>query len=148
MEENIDSVVEDLITQLKISTSSPKRVENVSIDKEQLESFLIENSGNLIVKSLSILDTVQEYISTAPDAKDVAAFAELLKATSASIEAMNKIYISIERNKTVKEVKQMDVESREKINTQDNTTFLLTRKEVMAELLKQKDSEEARVIEV
>jgi hypothetical protein len=141
MEENIDSVVEDLITQLKASASAPKKVENVSIDKEQLESFLIENSGTLIMKSLSILDTVQDYISSAPDAKDVAAFAELLKATSASIEAMNKIYISIEKNKTVKEVKKMDIDSRERINTQDNTTFLLTRKEVMAELLKAKDEE-------
>jgi hypothetical protein len=70
------------------------------------------------------------------------------KAASSSIESLNKVYTSIERNKTVKEVKQMDINSREKINVSDNATFLLSRKEVMKELLKKAEEPEPTVVDV
>ena len=147
MEEDLDVVVNDIITQLKGTTALTKKEPIEELDKEKLEEFIIKNSGKLITKTLDIVDDVQTYISSAPEAKDVTALAELLKAASASIEALNKVYTSIEKNKTVKEVKQMDIDSREKINTQDNATFLLSRKEIMQELLG-KSKEEGKVVDV
>jgi hypothetical protein len=135
MEEDLDVVVNDIIAQLKGTTALAKREEVEDLDKDKLEDFIIKNSGRLITKTLGIVDDVQTYISSAPDAKDVAALAELLKAASSSIEALNKVYTSIEKNKTVKEIKQMDIDSKEKINTQDTAAFLLTRKELMQELI-------------
>jgi hypothetical protein len=41
----------------------------------------------------------------------------------------------------------MDIDSREKINVQDNATFLLSRKEIMQELIG-KSKEEDRVVDV
>ncbi len=147
MEEDLDVVVNDIITQLKGTTALSKREPEEELDKEKLEEFIIKNSGKLITKTLNIVDDVQTYISSAPEAKDVTALAELLKAASSSIEALNKVYTSIEKNKTVKEVKQMDIDSREKINVQDNATFLLSRKEIMQELIG-KSKEEDRVVDV
>jgi hypothetical protein len=147
MEEDLDVVVNDIITQLKGTTALSKKEPVEELDKEKLEEFIIKNSGKLITKTLDIVDDVQTYISSAPEAKDVTALAELLKAASASIEALNKVYTSIEKNKTVKEVKQMDIDSREKINTQDNATFLLSRKEIMQELIG-KSKEDDRVVDV
>lgn len=136
MEQDLDNVVNDIITQLKGTTSLTKAAESdPELSKEQLEEFIIKKSGKLISKTLDIVDDVQTYISSAPDAKDVAAMAELVKAASASIDALNKVYTSIEKNKTSKELKQMDIESREKINTQDNMTYLLSREEIMKNLL-------------
>ena len=147
MDEDLDVVVNDIITQLKGTTALTKKEPVEELDKEKLEEFIIKNSGKLIVKTLDIVDDVQMYISSAPEAKDVTALAELLKAASSSIEALNKVYTSIEKNKTVKEVKQMDIDSREKINTQDNATFLLSRKEIMQELIG-KSKEDDRVVDV
>lgn len=148
MEEDLDVVVNDIITQLKGTTALSKREPEEELDKDKLEEFIIKNSGKLITKTLNIVDDVQMYISSAPEAKDVTALAELLKAASSSIEALNKVYTSIEKNKTVKEVKQMDIDSREKINVQDNATFLLSRKEIMQELIGKAKQEEDRVVDV
>lgn len=148
MEEDLDVVVNDIITQLKGTTALSKREPEEELDKEKLEEFIIKNSGKLITKTLNIVDDVQTYISSAPEAKDVTALAELLKAASSSIEALNKVYTSIEKNKTVKEVKQMDIDSREKINTQDNATFLLSRKEIMQELIGKSREEDSKVVDV
>ena len=142
MEEDLDFIVGDIITQLKGTTVLSKREPEDELTKEKLEEFIIKNSGKLIKRSLDIIDDVQAYISSAPDAKDVAAFAELLKASSASMESLNKIYISLEKNKTTKDIKQMDIESKEKQNTQDNITHLLSRKEIMKELMGKADNAE------
>ena len=135
MEEDLDFIVGDILTQLKGTTALSKKEPEDELTKDKLEEFIIKNSGKLIKRSLDIIDDVQAYISSAPDAKDVAAFAELLKASSASMESLNKIYISLEKNKTTKDIKQMDIESKEKQNTQDNITHLLSRKEIMKELM-------------
>ena len=141
MDNELDNTIDDIISQLKGNTVLATRAPVDELTKENLEEFIIKNSGRLINKSLDIIDDVQAYIASAPDAKDVAAFAELLKASSASMEALNKIYISMERNKNAKDIKQMDINSKERINTQDNVTFLVSRKEMMRELIdKSKDS--------
>ena len=145
MEEDLDNIVGDIITQLKGTTALARREPEDELTKDKLEEFIIKNSGKLINKSLNIIDEVQAYISSAPDAKDVAAFAELLKASSASMESLNKIYISLEKNKTTKDIKQMDIESKEKQNTQDNVTFLISRKEIMKELMGKADKTEAPI---
>ena len=145
MEEDLDFIVGDIITQLKGTTALSKKEPEDELTKEKLEEFIIKNSGKLIMKSLDIIDDVQAYISSAPDAKDVAAFAELLKASSASMESLNKIYISLEKNKTTRDIKQMDIVSREQLNTQDNITHLLSRKEIMKELMGKADKAETPI---
>ena len=145
MEEDLDFIVGDIITQLKGTTALAKKEPEDELTKEKLEEFIIKNSGKLIMKSLDIIDDVQAYISSAPDAKDVAAFAELLKASSASMESLNKIYISLEKNKTTRDIKQMDIVSREQLNTQDNITHLLSRKEIMKELMGKADKAETPI---
>lgn len=145
MEEDLDFIVGDIITQLKGTTALTKKEPEDELTKEKLEEFIIKNSGKLIMKSLDIIDDVQAYISSAPDAKDVAAFAELLKASSASMESLNKIYISLEKNKTTRDIKQMDIVSREQLNTQDNITHLLSRKEIMKELMGKADKAETPI---
>lgn len=150
MEDSLDEAVNDILSQLKDTTTLARKVPTIEEDlqKEDLEKYIISTSGKLINKTMGIIDNVNDYISSAPEAKDVTALAELLKAAATSIESLNKVYTSIERNKTVKEVKQMDIDSREKINVNDNATFLLSRKEVMQELLKKAEEPDPKIVDV
>jgi hypothetical protein len=61
------------------------------------------------------------------------------------MESLNKIYISLEKNKTTRDIKQMDIVSREQLNTQDNITHLLSRKEIMKELMGKVDKAETPI---
>jgi hypothetical protein len=133
MDTDLDDAVNDIISQLKNTTiSAKKEPEEIPLTKDQLEDFIIKNSGKLVTRSLNIVDDVKEYVASAPDAKDVAALAELISATSSAIETLNKVYISDEKNKTQVQVKQMDIESRERINITDNKTkILLSREDIM-----------------
>lgn len=137
METDLDDAVNDILSQLKGTAAiAKKQPEEETLTKDQLEEFIIKNSGKLVTKSLNIVDDVKDYVASAPDAKDVAALAELISATSSAIETLNKVYISDERNKTQVKVKQMDVDSRERMNIADNQTkILLSREDIMKALV-------------
>lgn len=137
MDTDLDDAVNDILSQLKGTVAvSKKQPEEETLTKDQLEEFIIKNSGKLVTKSLNIVDDVKDYVASAPDAKDVAALAELISATSSAIETLNKVYISDEKNKTQMKVKQMDVDSRERMNITDNKTkILLSREDIMKALV-------------
>ena len=146
MAEELDEAVNDIIAQLKQNNKVAKApVEESVLNKEDLEDFLIQNSGKLIKKSLSIVDNVNDYISSAPENRDVAALAELIKASSSAIETLNKLHVAKERNETQLEVKKIDVESKERINIADNQAkILLSREDILNGLV----DEDKEVIDV
>jgi len=137
MAEELDEAVNDIISQLKQSNKTAKTpVEENVLKREDIEDFIIQNSSRLIKKSLSIVDNVNDYISSAPENRDVAAIAELIKASSGAIEALNKLHTAKERNDTQVVVKQMDIESKERLNIADNgTRLLLSRDDIMKGLV-------------
>ena len=142
MAEELDEAVNDIITQLKQNNKVAKApVEESVLNKEDLEDFLIQNSGKLIKKSLSIVDNVNDYISSAPENRDVAALAELIKASSSAIETLNKLHVAKERNETQLEVKKIDVESKERINIADNQAKILLSREDILNALVDEDKE-------
>jgi hypothetical protein len=142
MADELDEAVSDIISQLKQNNKVARApVEESFLDKENLEDFLIQNSGKLIKKSLSIVDNVNDYISSAPENRDVAALAELIKASSSAIETLNKLHVAKERNETQLEVKKIDVESKERMNIADNQAKILLSREDVISALVEDDSE-------
>lgn len=141
MDTDLDNAVNDIITQLKGTIPvNKKEVEDTPLTKDQLEEFIIKNSGKLITKSLNIVDDVKDVVTAGSDSKDIAALAELISATSSAIDTLNKVYISDEKNKTQVRVKQMDVDSRERINITDNQTkILLSREDIMKAIVNNGD---------
>lgn len=141
MDTDLDNAVNDILTQLKGTVpAAKKQTEEEPLTKDQLEEFIIKNSGKLITKSLNIVDDVKDFVIAGSDSKDVAALAELINATSSAIDTLNRVYISDENNKTRVHVKQMDIESRERINITDNKTkILLSREDIMKALVNDGD---------
>ena len=139
--DELDEAVNDIITQIKGSKEAVReKQKDVHIDKENLEEFIMKSSGKLVSKSLEIVENVNDYISSAPENRDVAALAEVIKATAGSIDTLQKLHSSNERNDTQKEVKKMDVESKERISIVDNQTkVLLSREDIMDALVDRDD---------
>jgi len=141
-EEELDDAVNDIIAQIKGNNKVvSKKKEDVTIDRENLEEFIMKSSGKLVNKSLEIVDNVNDYISSAPENRDVAALAEVIKATAGSIDTLQKLHSSNERNETQKEVKRMDVESKERLNIADNQTKMLLSRDDIMKALVEKDED-------
>ena len=137
MKDDLDEAVNDILAQLKTTVNIPRPAEEDEVlTKEKLEEFIIKNSGRLVTKSLSLVDTIKEAVESAGTPEDVEALASLIKAASSAVEALNRLHIADERNKTQVKTKQMEVDSRERLGVMDNQTrMLLSREEIMKALI-------------
>jgi hypothetical protein len=151
--DEIDNAVNDILSQIKShnkATTEVKRVaENIDIDN--LEEFIIKKTGSLVSSSIDMVEDVKDYISSAPENRDVASLAELIKASTSALDTLTKLHTAKEQNKNKVQVKQMDIEAKEKLNIIDNQTkVLLSRDEVMKALMSgdEKDSDKEGVIDI
>ena len=144
----IDDAVDDILSQIKdhkTTTTEIKKVEE-EFDPEKLEAFILNKTSALVNTSIDMVEDVKDYISSAPENRDVASLAELIRASTGAIDTLNKLHASKEGNKVKKELKQIDVEAKERMNIADNQTkVLLSRDDIMKALM---DEEGEDVVDV
>jgi len=139
MDDDMTDSIDDLLSELQSSTQIARDVEkqdDFKLDKEDLENFLLQYSGKLIKGSVDYVEDVKQFITSAPDARDVESLSKLVGAAAAAIETLNKIHISDQKAKSTKELKIMDIESKQALQQQDTETkLLLNREELMKQLI-------------
>ena len=151
--DEIDNAVNDILSQIKNHNKATNEVKRVAedIDIENLEEFIIKKTGSLVSSSIDMVEDVKDYISSAPENRDVASLAELIKASTSALDTLSKLHTAKEQNKNKVQVKQMDIEAKEKLNIIDNQTkVLLSRDEVMKALMSgdEKDDDKESVIDI
>lgn len=119
------------------------------VTPENLEKFVIDKASDLINKSLNMVDEFQTVLGASPSEESAEAMANLINAASSAIETLNKVLASNKRAQTSIRIKEMDVETRNKINERDNATrLMMTRSEIMKILSDaNKETQHERVIE-
>jgi hypothetical protein len=135
MEEDVDEVVDDLLQQLKGVKQVQKN--ELNLDREHLEEFLLKYSGKLVKGSVDYVDEVKQFITSAPDSRDLEAFSKIVGASAAAIESLNKILINNEKNKTVKEVELLKIEAKKQLTDVNAEKKVLTmnREELLNKLI-------------
>tara|TARA_A100000172_G_scaffold76432_1_gene59940 strand:+ start:820 stop:1284 length:465 start_codon:yes stop_codon:yes gene_type:complete len=138
--------INDLLSQLQGSTDTSDSTvprEEFTLSKEKLEEFLLNNSGKLIKDSLGYIEDIGQFVTAAPDSRDVEALAKLVSSSAAAIETLNKIHIADQKNKSSMEIKQLDIESKKQLQQNQNEhKLLVNREELMRQLF-----DKAKVIE-
>jgi len=140
----------DLVDQLKNAEQFLKKPEKAeeefNLNPEELEKFILNNAGKLVKKSIDMVDEVKQYVETAPESRDVSSLSELINASSSAIETLSKILVQNKRDKTQKEVKQMDIDGKKQLMQGEfNAKMMLSRDDVMNELFKKVDKEEKNI---
>jgi|TARA_R100000084_G_C4652159_1_gene150469 hypothetical protein len=145
--------VGDLIDQLKNADQYIKKPEKAEeefdLDKEDLEKFILNNAGKLIKQSVEIVGDVKQYVETAPEHREVVSLAELIKASSSAIESLSKVLVQDKRDKTQKDVKKLDIQGKkELLQGEVNAKLMLSRDDIMNELMKDVKKAEEDIIDV
>lgn len=136
--------VRTLIDQLKENNKAVKKAPHgFELNKEDLEQFILNNTGRLIQDSMETIDTIKQFVVNAPEPEDVHSLAELYKASTSAIEALNKILLQQQKTAAAITVKTMDIQSKLELknDSQDKVTF--TRDEIFDKLITK-----AEIIEV
>jgi len=149
MSEELNEMVGDLLDQLSEANKKAEAVTKTqdTLTKENMEKFVIENAGRLVKESIDVVTNVKDYISSAPESKDVGSLAELIAATSTAIETLNKIIVTDKRNETLLKAKDMDITSRKELKNADNNTKLLLSREEVFKMLIDSANKSAKIID-
>lgn len=132
-----DDSIDSLLDQLKQSTKIAKQADkqDFNLDKKDLEQFILNNTGKLIQDSMQTIDSIKDFVVSAPEPEDVHSLAELYKASTSALEALNKILIQQQKSETQVAIKTMDIESKRALVDHKSDKLSFTREEVMQQLL-------------
>lgn len=145
-DEEVDSTVDDIISQLKNKNNNLKNVEKEypNLSPDDVDDFVREHASKVVIDSSDAIHEQMEMIRTGQfEGKEIEAAAELLKAFNASVEILQKRKIADENNKTKKEVAELKLQKEEENNKQ-STGNLMTREDLV-KLLKGAREEEKKL---
>jgi len=142
--DEIKSLVDQLKDNTVVNNSIQQAPEQFHLEKEDIEDFVVQNSGKLINESLDVMNNVKDYIMASGDPDSISALSELIRASSGAIESLNKIVIQNKRSATTIAAKKMDIDSKHAIEEKKSENGLIgTREEIFKKIL-----DDAKVIDV
>lgn len=149
-----DDTVNSLINQLKDASALSSNVSSANLDdlnipKEELEQFVINNAGKLILDCLETIQNYKDMIITAPNPDDVRSYADLISASTKALESLNKIIVQDKRSKTTMDVKKIELEQKKELIEHKAVTeaYVSTREELFKKLMDESD-EKVAVVDV
>ncbi len=137
---DLDAAANDIISQIKNQGKSLKAAEKAEypeLSKEEVDAFILTQASNVIRDSASVISSLKDDLMAGATANDAIAFAEVLKSFTSAVEILNKRQIADEKNKTQKEIKVMDIDSKKEIASEDNQNrIMLSQNEIIKQMLK------------
>jgi hypothetical protein len=150
--DDLDRDVDNIISQIKNQGKTLKKVEREppNLQKEDLEKFVIDNASLIIDDSIEMIQALKIDVIAGADPRMVESISELLKATTSAIESLSKLKLSDDKIKAQKEIKQMDIDSKEIGGNIENASqggVFISREELLNKLLNHTPKEEPKSIE-
>lgn len=143
-EDNIENDIDNIIFQLKNSNNSMKKVEKEYPDltPEEVDSFILKHASKVIVDASEAIADIKDSVSRGGTSNDIIAFSELIKSFSSAVDILSKRKIADNKNKTQKEIKQMDIDAKSENGDQeeDIARLELSREEVFKLILAKKNT--------
>lgn len=134
-----------------LQPSPVKQIEKFVPTDENLEEYVYNSATTLINSSLSTLERVKRTVSSVVDHRELTALAELIKATTSSIDVLNKVVMENKKLKHSKEIKEMDIAAKKELGStriKNQTNILVTSREEVLKQLVDKTLDSSQIIDV
>jgi hypothetical protein len=118
---------------------------------ENLEEYVYNSATTLINSSLFTLEKVKRTVSSVVDHRELTALAELIKATTSSIDVLNKVVMENKKLRHSKEIKEMDIAAKKELgNTKikNQTNILVASREDVLKQLVDKTLDASKIIDI
>lgn len=152
--DEVDTIEEDKVDSNTPNTPPPTKI---PVTDDNLQEYVYNSATSLIDSSLFTLDKIKQGVSSVMDPRELTALADLIKATTSSIDVLNKVAMEHKKMENAKEMKKMDIEAKKeigmnKVNHQTNI-LVASREEVLEQLVNKtinqdKTSKQEKIIDV
>jgi len=119
--------------------------ENVAT-MDSLESFVLKNSSEVITSSVNMLRNMEDVVRAVQGPEEMAAYSELVNASTNAIETLNKILLQKKKIDAQIEIKKMDVENKKELQTNDHALKIMaSREEILKMMLSNKEKQQEEI---
>lgn len=114
------------------------------IDENNVDDFIYRKSSILIQQGVDTIEAIKSTVLSGADSDTIEAYSKLMASVASSIEILNKINLQKRKEKAAKELKQMDLDSSNKLldkyngdtNIKNQTNIIVaSREEIMKALI-------------
>lgn len=148
-DEGLDSITDDAVNEFLADLAN---VQEKNIEKavksgeiatpESVEEFVLKNSSEVVNSAMNILKSFEGAVSHIQSPDEIAAYSELVNASTNALETLNKIVIQNKKAAAAKDVKLLDIQSKEQLQANDHKMkFLASREDIMKMLLEEKEED-------
>jgi hypothetical protein len=144
-----DESVAQFLTDLQTIQAEQSSV-NVPRDSvatiENLEEFVLKNSSEVVNSSINMLKTMESVVQTVQGAEEMAAYSELVNASTNALDTLNKILLQKKKNDAAIEIKKMDVENKKELQSNDHAVKVMaSREEILKMMLSAKNTQQSEI---
>lgn len=118
MDHELEDQKNELLEKLEESLTVTQSVANsreFNLEKEDLEKFILNTTGDLIVEGLDLVKNLKEIYMTVVDAEQISSLAETYKAVSTALNILKDINIADKKVANNTELKKMDINSKKEL---------------------------------
>lgn len=113
---------------------------------DNLEEFVLKNSSEIVNSSISMLKNMESVVQTVQGAEEMAAYSELVNASTNALDTLNKILLQKKKNDAAIEIKKMDVENKKELQSNDHAAKVMaSREEILKMMLSAKNSQQSEI---
>ena len=93
-----------------------------------------------------MLKTMESVVQTVQGAEEMAAYSELVNASTNALDTLNKILLQKKRNDAAIEIKKMDVENKKELQSNDHAVKVMaSREEILKMMLSAKNTQQSEI---
>ena len=113
---------------------------------DNLEEFVLKNSSDIVNSSINMLKTMESVVQTVQGAEEMAAYSELVNASTNALDTLNKILLQKKKNDAAIEIKKMDVENKKELQSNDHAVKVMaSREEILKMMLSAKNNQQSEI---
>ena len=113
---------------------------------DNLEEFVLKNSSDIVNSSINMIKTMESVVQTVQGAEEMAAYSELVNASTNALDTLNKILLQKKKNDAAIEIKKMDVENKKELQSNDHAVKVMaSREEILKMMLSAKNTQQSEI---
>jgi predicted amidohydrolase YtcJ len=157
MTQEIDDLIKELRETknfggfVKNTTTSPviSAAPEEEINEEDISRYIINKSTKVINQGITTIENVRDSVLDGGTPDEILAYSDLIKAVTSSLDTLNKINLQNKKDKTAKQLKEMDVKNQKQLEPNKIVTnnVIIAPREVLMKMLKDAE-DKAKTIDI
>ena len=145
-DDGLDAITDEAVTEFlnDLANNKQSNIQRATSSediatKDNVEEFVLRNSSEVVNSAMNILKSFEGAVQHIQSPDEIAAYSELVNASTNALDTLNKIVLQNKKAEAAKEVKQLDIYSKQQLQANDHKMKLMASREDIMKMIMEED---------